>query len=395
MVTLLGQTFATRALVIAILSMLGVQSVALPHSSNERLHETSDIMTFETADYRIQVTTIIDGLERPWSMAFLPNGDLLVTERPGRLRVVQNGRRDAIRVEVVPGIHAEEQDGLLDVALHPKFAENAFLYLSYAKPGPNGVTLALARARYSGDALRDVHDIFVADAWHQNHVNLGGKLAFSPDGHLFMTVGDRDQRLRAQSLADHAGAVLRLRDDGSVPADNPFVGRANAKPEIFTYGHRNAQGLVVEPAAGTIWEHEHGPQGGDELNRLIPGANYGWPTVTYGREYTGETISDRPWREDMEQPVIFWSPSIGVSGMTLYTGRVFPAWKDSLLVGALAGRQLQRIVFSGRGPVDREPILWQLGQRIRDVRQGPDECVYVLIDGDNGAVLRLEAVEWD
>lgn len=383
---------STSFLVIVILLGLTIDGLTRHHPLTSRLDADDGARVFETAEHRIRVITMVSGLERAWSLAFLPGGDLLLTERPGRLRLVRKGVLDAHPIDGVPAVHATEHGGLLEVVLHPRFDQNGWLYLTYTKSGAKGVTVALARARFTGRALRDVHDIFVADAWHQRNVLFGGKLAFSPDGHLFMALGDGDERHRAQSLADHAGTVVRLRDDGRVPPDNPFVGRPGVRPEIYSYGHRNPQGLAFDPTTGDLWEHEHGPQGGDELNRLVPGGNYGWPTVTYGREYTGGTISDRPWREGMEQPIIFWAPSIGISGMTFYTGNRFPAWKTGLFVGALAAHQLQRLAFSDQGPVQREPMLMPLGQRIRDVRQGPDELLYVVTDGDDGSVLRIEPV---
>jgi glucose/arabinose dehydrogenase len=328
----------------------------------------------------------------PWSLAFLPNGDMLVTEKPGRLRLVRgNGTLEPAPIAGTPQVLAMGQGGLLDVALHPRFAENRFVYLTYSKAVDGGNnTTALARGRLDGTTLTDVKDIFVADAVSNATLHFGSRLAFGRDGLLYMTVGERNDRNRAQDTNNHAGKVLRLRDDGTVPPDNPFVGQAGFKPEIYSYGHRNLQGLAVHPETGQVWQTEHGPQGGDELNLIQPGKNYGWPVVTLGREYTGEAITNQPWREGMEQPVQVWVPSIALSGMAFYTGTRFPAWKGSLFVGGLAGQQVSRVVFSPRGPIGREPLFVELKQRIRDVRQGPDGLLYLLVDAAQGGILRIE-----
>jgi glucose/arabinose dehydrogenase len=340
----------------------------------------------------IRVVPLVKGLANPWSLAILPNGDMLVTEKPGRLRIIRSGVLDAQPIAGVPQVVAMGQGGLLDVVLHPRFAENRTLYLTYSKAGEQGNTTALARARFDGKALTDVQDIFVADNWSKATLHFGSRLAFGLDGMLYMTVGERNDRNRAQDTTNHGGTVLRLRDDGTVPPDNPFVGRTGFKPEIFSYGHRNPQGLTVHPQTGEVWETEHGPQGGDELNLIQPGKNYGWPVVTLGREYTGEAITNQPWREGTEQPVTVWVPSIALSGMTFYTGDRFPVWKGSLFVGGLAGQMLQRVVFTPRGPIGRELLIPDLRQRIRDVRQGPDGLLYLLTDANPGGILRIEPV---
>jgi glucose/arabinose dehydrogenase len=315
---------------------------------------------------------------------------MLVTEKVGRLRVVRNGTLDPQPISGVPEVLAMGQGGLLEVMPHPQFAENRFVYLTYSKTGERGNTTALARGRLEGNALVDVRDIFVADAWSQGPIHFGSKLAFGRDGTLYMTVGERNDRTRAQETTHHAGKVLRLRDDGSVPMDNPFVGKAGVRPEIYSYGHRNLQGLAFHPETGVLWETEHGPQGGDELNIIQAGKNYGWPVVTFGREYSGDLITNQPWREGMEQPVTIWVPSIGLSGMVFYNGERFPAWKGNLFVGGLAGQVLQRVVFAPGGPIGRESLLADLKQRVRDVRQGPDGLLYVVTDANPGAVLRIE-----
>ena len=374
----------------------GPASPAGPPQDGDRLSRLPPLPYPEAASEHptlagtIRVVPIVKGLVNPWSLAFLPNGDMLVTEKPGRLRIVRNGVLDEQPISGVPQVVAMGQGGLLEVALHPRFAENRTLYLTYSKAGDQGNTTALARARFDGKALTDVQDIFIADNWSKGTAHFGSRLAFGRDGMLYMTVGERNDRNRAQDTSNHGGKVLRLRDDGTVPPDNPFVGRSGFKPEIYSYGHRNLQGLTVHPETGVVWETEHGPQGGDELNLIQPGRNYGWPIVTLGREYTGEAITNQPWREGMEQPVTVWVPSIALSGMTFYTGDRFPVWKGSLFVGGLAGQMLQRVVFTPRGPIGRELLIPELRQRIRDVRQGPDGLLYLLTDANPGGILRIE-----
>lgn len=345
---------------------------------------------------RIKVSVIVRGLSHPWSLAFLPDGSMLVTEREGRLRLIRNGRLDPRPIPGVPAVHAVWLGGLMDIALHPRFGENGLLYLAYSKAGEKGATTALARARLDGSALAEVEDVFVADAWAAGNGSFGSRLAFGPDGTLYMTIGHRAQPPRAQDPTQHAGTIVRLRDDGTVPGDNPFVGKASHRPEIYSFGHRNQQGLAFHPETGDLWENEQGPNGGDEINIIRPGANYGWPVVTFGREYNGAAITDRPWREGMEPPKIFWVPQIAVSGLAIYSGDRFPAWKGNVFVGAMmTGRipgtgHLQRIVFNDRGELRRESLLVDLRQRIRDVRQGPDGLLYLLTDEDDGALLRVE-----
>ena len=357
--------------------------------------------TFDTHEpnTRIKVSVAAAGLAHPWSLAFLPDGSMLVTERAGRLRVIRNGVLDPAPVLGVPQVHANWLAGLMDIALHPRFAENRLLYLSYSKPGERNATTALARGRYENGRLTEVREIFEADAWAPGNGSFGSRLAFGPDGMLYMTVGHRAQPARAQDLSQHAGTILRLRDDGTVPPDNPFVGRAGARPEIYSYGHRNQQGLAFHPATGALWANEQGPNGGDEINIVLPGRNYGWPVVTYGREYNGRVASERPWREGMEQPYVFWVPQISVSGMAFYTGDRFPTWKGNVFVGGMmTGRvagtgHLERIVFNDQGELRRESLLTELKQRIRDVRQGPDGLLYVLTEEENGALLKIEPVD--
>ena len=383
-----------------ILLVAGCAQEAGSPAENTSADVNESASVFETADYRIRVVPIAEGLSRPWSLAFLPNGDMLVTEKAGRLRLITDDVLRPEPVQGVPEVDVRNQGGLLEVVLHPQFARNNWVYLTYSKPGEGDATTALARGRFDGTRLTEVNDLFVADAWSDTGGHFGSRLAFTPDGKLFMTIGERQQRERAQDPSDHAGTVLRLNDDGSVPDDNPFVGRTGYKPEIYSYGHRNPQGLTVHPETGEVWENEHGPRGGDEANLILPGRNYGWPVISYGREYSGQIITDQPWREGMEQPQYYWVPSIAISGMTFYTGDRFPKWQGHLFVGGLRGMVLQRVVpLDQQGGFERESMLMQLRQRVRDVRQGPDGLLYVLTDSDaaledaTGAVLRIEPAE--
>jgi glucose/arabinose dehydrogenase len=351
---------------------------------------------------RIRVVVITKALSRPWSVAFLPDGSLLVTELPGRLRIIRDGKLDSQPIAGVPTVRAGGLAGLMDVALHPKFAENRLLYLTYSKPGDQRqYTIALARARFDGKSLLDLRDIYVVSPMHTG----ASRLAFGRDGMLYMTSAGYSGK-RAQDPNDAAGKVLRLRDDGTVPPDNPFAGRPGHRPEIYTMGHRSNLGLAVHPETGALWTTEHGPNGGDEINILAPGKNYGWPLVSYGRMYDGPRQSEVPWQAAFEQPFIFWVPSIAPTGITFYTGDKFPAWKGNAFVGGMRTGELprtgrvERIAFNSRGEeMRRESLLLELKKRIRDVRQGPDGFLYVLTeddmggDGGEGALLRIEPAQ--
>jgi glucose/arabinose dehydrogenase len=344
----------------------------------------------ETIGAPVRVVPLFKGLATPWSLAFLPNGDMLITEKAGKLRIVRGGTLDPQPIAGIPEVFAVGQGGLLEVAIHPQFATNQFVYLTYSKGKEKEATTALARGRFDGKALVDVKDLLVTDNWNTGGVHFGSKLAFARDGMLYMTVGERNDRVRAQNTNIHGGKILRLKDDGTVPPNNPFVGKPGYKPEIYTYGHRNLQGLAVHPDTGALWETEHGPQGGDELNLIQAGKNYGWPVVTLGREYSGEVISAQPAREDIEQPFIFWAPSPGLSGMVIYSGDKFPQWKGQFFLGALAGTGLWRVGMNDKGLAGRELLLGSLKQRIRDVRQGPDGFLYLVVDANPGGLLRVE-----
>jgi glucose/arabinose dehydrogenase len=356
----------------------------------------------ETGIQRQVRLVVTKGLVQPWSMAFLPDGAILVSERPGRLRMVRNGVLDPNPVAGLPPVRAQGLGGLMDLALHPRFAENRLIYFTYHKPvadntgkAANAGVITLARARWDGAALTDVRDLFSALPSGN-----ASRIAFGKDGMVYMTigVGDPPGAARAQDPNDLAGKVLRLRDDGSVPQDNPFVGRAGYRPEIFTLGHRNALGLTVHPETGAIWECENGPNGGDEINVLEAGKNYGWPLVSFGRFYLGPRVSENPWsREGMEQPIVFWVPSIAISGLTFYTGDKFPNWKNNVFVGGMRQGEvprsghLERIDFNDKWEeLHRESMLRELQNRIRDVRQSPDGFLYLLTAENDGALIRME-----
>lgn len=342
-----------------------------------------------SGDAVFRLVRVAEGLENPWGLAFLPDGGLLVTERPGRLVLFE---RDGGRKIVggLPAVAARGQGGLMDIVLDPDFSRNRLVYFSYSASGQGGAGTAVARARLEGTEVREVRVIFEMERKTSAGQHFGSRLAFAPDGTLFVSTGDRGDRHRAQDLRDHAGKVIRINSDGSVPRDNPFVGRGDVFPDIFSYGHRNIQGMTIHPVSGEVWTHEHGPRGGDEINVIKPGANYGWPVVTYGREYVGGSIGEGTSRPGMEDPLLQWTPSIAPSGMVFYTGEKFPGWKDSLFVGALAGQHLRRVVLRGREVVREEVLLSRTVGRIRDVRQGPDGNLYLLTDERNGAVYRIE-----
>ena len=398
--------------------------------------------TFKTPDAPFRVTVVTKGLSFPWGMAFLPDGNILVTERPGRLRIIRHGVLEATPVAGVPQVYAVYLDGLLDIALHPKFAENQLVYLSYSKPMPNLApgaeplaarlpansaqkgavgkmkTDAIARGRWDGRALVDVKDIFVADNYNDDSIRQPSavRIVFGQDGKLYMGLGAPNAPAsigkfahsrggRAQDPGSHGGKFLRLNDDGTVPKDNPFVGKPGYKPEIYTMGNRNAIGLTVNPATGAIWETENGPADGDEVNILKAGANYGWPTVGMGRDYSGDFIggvgavgkeAGRPdantmYMAGMEPPVLFWAPTVAPGGMTFYAGDRFPKWKGNLFIAIMKSQRLERVTFDDKGFVGRrEWLLDDLKQRFRDVRQGPDGLLYLLTDEEAGAVLRIE-----
>ncbi len=347
-----------------------------------------------SGETRVVVTTVAKGLEHPWSIAFLPGGNMLVTERPGRLRIVSPDGGLSPAIKGVPAVVNKGQGGLLDVVLDPNFAANSTIYLSYSEPGEGGTNgTAVARARLSGAALEGFTVIFRQQPKVDSTHHFGSRLVFDRDGNLFVTAGERNsEREKAQDLGTTLGKVIRIRTDGSVPGDNPFVGRKDALPEIWSFGHRNPQGAALDPRTGRLWETEHGPKGGDEINLPEPGKNYGWPVITYGREYSGAQVGEGITQKDgMEQPVHYWVPSIGPSGMAFHDGVNYPDWKDQVFVGALAAQQLVRLEVTPEGKVTHEERI-AIGKRVRDVREGPDGALYLATDEDAGEILRVAPV---
>jgi glucose/arabinose dehydrogenase len=385
--------------------------------------------TLDVQGGKIRVVTVATGLFHPWAIAFADANTILVTERSGALRIIRNGVLAPKPVWTSPAPSAPQpasaqaaggqgNDRLHFVAVHPDFAQNHLVYVSYPKTGEKGSTLAIARGFLKGDVLGDIQEIFVADAWETGG-NLAGRVFFGKDKNLYVTIGDRDRiccnaqqlrpdgsddnslRMKSQALDNHVGKTLRLRDDGTVPPDNPFVGKPGAKPEIYTYGHRNGYGLAIHPETGQVWQAEIGPMGGDEVNILVPGHNYGWPLVSMGRNYTGTLASDQPFaRPGMDNARMFWVPAISPSSIMFYTGDKFPRWKNNLFVGALTTQQLIRVAFGQPNQAERrEGLLIPLRVRIRDVQQSPDGYIYVATEGSSGGnasdgmVLKIEPVE--
>jgi len=358
----------------------------------------------------IRVVKLAEGLSHPDGLVFLPDGKtMLITERTGQLRVVINGVLDPTPVSGLPAFDNVGIGGLHDLLLHPDFARNKLLYIAYTKAREpmKGTTLAIARGRYENGKLTTVKDIIVTDAWESPLGTYGGRMVFGPDGMLYISVGDRDgttandissARPQAQNLASHIGKILRVRDDGSVPPDNPFVGNSKAKPEIYSYGHRNVYGIAWDPRTGQMWASEFGPSGGDEINRILPGHNYGWPLVSLGRHYSGSLVSDQPWvRPGMDNPLFFWNPTFNPENMLFYTGDKFPRLKGSLLVAGAGSKKIAQMVIGGDVVRQGDVMLRELNVRFRDIRQGPDGYLYVLTEGrlrgpkdTDGMLLRLE-----
>ena len=357
-----------------------------------------------TARHNFQVVPVAEDLDHPWSMAWLPSGEMLIVERPGRLRIMRDGQLDPNPITGWPAVYRQRgQGGFMDIVPHPDFATNRLLYLSYGKPNEDGSmgTTTVVRGRLEGDHVEDVQEIFEADAWYDNNNHFSGRMVFDHDGYVFLAVGDRmlDPDLLAdhpaQDPTNHMGTIVRLHDDGSVPSDNPFVGRDDALAEIWSYGHRNMQGLTVHPETGEVWSSEHGPRGGDELNLIVPGRNYGWPVVSHGIHYDGRVITMEEGRPGMESPRFVWVPSIGTSGLTFYSGDQFPWWRGNAFAGGMVGEQLARVSLSDGVALSVETLLDGALGRIRDVREGPDGYIYLALESERGAsplsdVVRLE-----
>jgi glucose/arabinose dehydrogenase len=371
---------------------MGVDAARLPDTP----------MVFDTAEqHGIRVSVVAKGFAHPWAFVFMPDGDILITERAGGLRMIRSGVLDPTPVRGGPEVRVTSLWGLMDVALHPKFLENGLIYFSYLKPTGERSTLAIARGRWRGDSITGLTDVFVADPPTAGST----RIVFGPDGFMYATT--TADNMRAQDPGDLGGKILRLRDDGTVPKDNPFVGREGYRPEVFSLGHRSQVGLTVHPETGALWSTEHGRQGGDELNLILPGRNYGWPVVSYGTNYQGGRTSERPWQDGTEQPQVYWVPSIGVTGVLFYSGDRFPNWRNNAFVGGLQrGRisrtgRLDRVVFNEKGEeIRRESLLTDLKKRVRDVRQGPDGLLYVLVEDDfsgpaggETALLKIEPSE--
>jgi aldose sugar dehydrogenase len=352
-----------------------------------------DAQVFPSSAGNVAVETFASGLDHPWAFAFLPGGRLLVTERPGRMRIVGKDGKVSPALAGVPKVFASGQGGLLDVALDRGYAENHTIYFCYADPVDGGARTSMARARLVDEGaprLDDVKVIFRQEGPLSTSRHFGCRIVQTPDGNLFLSMGDHGSfPNEAQNLGNHIGKIVRIRPDGSVPADNPFAGRPGAKPEIWSYGHRNSQGMTLHAATGKLWEEEHGPRGGDEVNIIEKGKNYGWPLIGHGIDYSGAKIHEGTQKQGIEQAVRYWVPSISPSGMTFYTGSLFPAWRDNLFVGALSGQALVRLELDGDNVVKEERLLQQLRERIRDVRQGPDGALWLATDSSSGRILRV------
>ncbi|NEO85737.1 MAG: PQQ-dependent sugar dehydrogenase [Spirulina sp. SIO3F2] len=389
---------------IALLTTTGCTAQVKSGETVTETGETTPIAQTPASDGNpgFQTVKVLDGLEHPWGIAWLPDGDVLITERPGRLRIARDGVLDPTPITGLPAVLAEGQGGLLDIALHPDFAENRWVYFAYAHGKINANRTRIARAMFDGEMLSNWQVIFEVSQTKPRAQHFGSRLAWLPDGTLLASIGDGGNppitlgneliRQQAQNTGSHLGKVIRINDDGSIPTDNPFVGDAAAAPEVWSYGHRNIQGLAVDPETGQAWATEHGARGGDEVNRLEVGENYGWPVATHSREYSGGLISPETSLPGMIDPQVIWTPSIAPSGLTIYRGEAFPEWQGDLFAGALVNQEIRRLEVDESGAVVQESAI-SIGQRVRDVRQGPDGLIYVLTDERNGQLIRLEPIE--
>ncbi|SDW34961.1 PQQ-dependent sugar dehydrogenase [Nitrosomonas communis] len=346
----------------------------------------------QSSQVKFDVHVLVNGLNHPWSMVFLPDGQILLTERIGQLRIVSTDGKISAPIKGVPAVFAEDQGGLLGLALDPDFSKNHLIYFSYAESQADKAGTVVARAKLVDMALENLQVIFRQQPKTDGNKHFGSRLVFAPDGNLFVTLGERFKSMdQAQQLDNHLGKLVRIRSDGSVPSDNPFVRDSRAKPEIWSYGHRHIQGAAIHPGTGELWIHEHGPRGGDEINIPKPGKNYGWPLASYGIHYWMVPIKKEHAERGFEEPIYYWTPSIAPSGMMFYQGNMFPEWKGNLFVGALAGKHLARLVVNGKNVMSEEKLLKD-SARIRDVAAGPDGAIYLLTDEENGKLLRLTRV---
>ena len=388
--------FCCRAALVVILPLILLTTCNDSLSVNPEILPDGEVVleSVESEDATFRVVRIINDLQNPWGMAWLPDGRMIITERPGRLNLVEN--QSITEIGGLSEIQATGQGGLLDIAVHPDFENNGLIYFTYSAPVNGNTATTLARARLGDGELTGLEVLYTENPVKQPGRHYGSRIVFPGDGTVLFTIGDRGQRTPSQDLGDPAGSTIRLNEDGTVPGDNPFAGHENALPEIYSYGHRNAQGMVLHPETGMIWQHEHGPRGGDELNIIRPGGNYGWPEATYGTEYgTRRSIGISPEDDpDIVNPLVHWSPtSIAPSGMTFYTGDRFPGWQGNVFVGALAQQHIRRVVVDGEQVVRQEELLRSDLGRIRDVREGPDGNIYVLTDHSGGGLYRIEPVE--
>jgi len=349
-------------------------------------------MVIESENQKFSVETITDKLNNPWGIAFLPDGRILVTERAGDIRIVKDGKLLEEKITGVPAVYATGQGGLLDIQLHPDYKNNGWIYLSYAKPGQGGGGTTIARAKINGNALTDLQELFSAQPFTNSGAHFGSRIAFDGKGFMFFSCGERGTMSNAQTLTNHLGKIIRLHDDGRVPSDNPFVKTPNAKPEIWSYGHRNPQGLIYDKDAGVLYDHEHGPRGGDELNIVVKGKNYGWPTITYGINYDGTPITDKQSMQGMEQPVTYWVPSIAPCGMAQVKGDKYPGWKNNILVGALAMQHIARVELNAEGKYVKQEKLLDKQARFRAIALSPDGYIYAATEGP-GTLIKLVPVK--
>ena len=373
------------------LSLSTILSCTEKNNGTDNTQNTGGTQVPVSTPQKVRVDTIATELSSPWGMAFLPDNRVLITEKAGAIRVVQNGKLQTEKVQGVPEVYANGQGGLLDIQIHPDYAQNGWIYMTYAKPGNGGGSTTLARTKLQGNTLSEFKELFTVDPFVSSGVHFGSRIAFDGKGYVYVSTGERGTKPNAQTLANHNGKVIRLHDDGRVPADNPFVNQAGAKPEIWSYGHRNVQGMVYDAANDILWAHEHGPKGGDEINIVQKGKNYGWPVTTHGIDYDGSIISNDQEKEGIEPPVHIWVPSIAPCGMTVVTSDKYSGWKGSLLIGALAGQHLARVEVKDRKSVGQERLLEGIG-RVRAVAQGPDGYIYVLTESP-GMFLRLMPVQ--